>query len=168
MFKENDLIMYGGTGVCRVQKITKEDFGGKIEPKLYYILQPLYQTGVIYAPVDNDKVFMRPVISREQADELIDEFPDVTTEVFKSSSTQQLLKHYQSVIDSHELLGLVKLAKSIHQKSDDAKKQNRHIGQIDKKFMHLAEDLLFGELAAALKIPREDVTSYIHKRLNEA
>ena len=31
--------------------------------RLYYVLEPLYQSGVIYAPVDNEKVHMRPVIS---------------------------------------------------------------------------------------------------------
>ena len=111
---------------------------------------------------------MRPVISAGEANELIDQFPGVTIEVFKSSSTQQLSKHYQSVIDSHEILSLVKLTKSIHRKGEDARRQNRHLGQIDKKYMHLAEDLLLGELAAALDIPREDVPDYIHDRIGEA
>lgn len=48
---------------------------------------------------------------------------------------------------------------------DAAHKQNRHLGQIDKKFMKRAEDLLYGELAAALDIPREDVLNYIQERL---
>ena len=81
---------------------------------------------------------------------------------------QQLTKHYQSVIDTHKCLELLKLTKSIYMKKMDALAQNRHLGQIDKKFMKRAEDLLFGEFAAALNISREDVQAYIRKSLEES
>ena len=163
MFKVNDLIMYGGTGVCKVTAITTNEFDG--QDKLYYILEPVYQAGIIYAPVDNKKVFMRPVMSESEANDVIDRMPGVSSEVFKSSSTQQLSKHYQSVIDRHNTDDLIMLTKSIRRKMNDAISQNRHLGQIDKRFMKRAEDLLFGELAAALCIPREDVVGYIENRL---
>ena len=73
MFNVGDLIIYGGTGVCRVKDITHPDFGMP-EDRLYYILEPVYQAGTIYAPVDNGKVYMRPVISEEEANELIDRY----------------------------------------------------------------------------------------------
>jgi CarD family transcriptional regulator len=116
MFEVDDLIMYGGTGVCKVEAITKPDFEEPDEDRLYYVLQPLYQSGTIYAPVDNDKVFMRPVISADEANELIDIMPEVHTEIYKSSSIQQLSKHYQSVLDTHKCVDLIKLTKSIHKK----------------------------------------------------
>ena len=56
---------------------------------------------------------------------------------------------------------------SIDMKKIDAMKHNRHLGQIDKKFMKRAEDLLFGEFAAALNISREEVQSYIQTRLQD-
>ncbi|MGN0660059.1 MAG: CarD family transcriptional regulator [Emergencia sp.] len=165
MYEIDDLIMYGSTGVCRVCDITKPDFAAEDEDKLYYVLEPLYQSGVIYAPVDNEKVFMRPVITESEAKDLIDNIPKIHTEIYKNSSMQQLTKYYQSVIDTHKCSDLLKLTKSIHQKKVDAMKQNRHLGQIDKKFMKRAEDLLFGEFAAALKISRDDVQTYIIARL---
>lgn len=165
MYQIDDLIMYGSTGVCRVSDITKQVFND--EDKLYYVLEPLYQSGVIYAPVDNEKVFMRPVISEEEARSLIDDIPAIHTEIYRNSSMQQLTKYYQSVIDTHKCLDLLKLTKSIYQKKQAALAQNRHLGQIDKKFMKRAEDLLFGEFAAALHISREDVQEYIRKRLAE-
>lgn len=168
MFQVGDLIMYGSTGVCRVEEITTRDFDRSDPDKLYYTLQPVYQTGVIYAPVENTKVFMRPVISKEKAYEVIDQMPVVESEIFRSTSTQQLSKHYQSVIDEHEILSLISLTKSIHRKKLAAEKQNRHLGQIDKKYMKRAEDLLFGELAAALNIPRDEIGSVIRERLGDA
>ncbi len=165
MYEVNDLIMYGNTGVCKVSGITNQVFDN--EDKLYYVLEPLYQSGVIYAPIDNDKVFMRPVISEEEAKDLIDNIPEIHTEIYRNSSMQQLTKYYQSVIDTHRCLDLLKLTKSIHLKKMDAMAQNRHLGQIDKKFMKRAEELLFGEFAAALQISKEDVQEYIRKRLEE-
>ncbi len=165
MYEINDLIMYGSTGVCKVSDITTPDFAAEKEDNLYYVLTPLYQNGVIYAPVNNEKVFMRPVITEDEAKDLIDNIPRIHTEIYKNSSMQQLTKYYQSVLDTHRCLDLLKLTKSIHEKKEAAMKQNRHLGQIDKKFMKRAEDLLFGEFAAALHISKDDVQSYIEDRL---
>ncbi len=167
MFQVGDLVMYGGTGVCRVKDMTETDFDGRITETLYYILEPIYQSGLIYVPADNQKVFMRPVISREEAIRLIDSMPETDSKVFRSSSTQQLSKHYQEVIQSHDTTELIRMTKSIHKKKRNALKQNRRLGQIDKKYMKLAEDLLFGELACALDIPRDQVESYIEDRLGK-
>lgn len=116
MYEVNDLIMYGNTGVCKVSDIGKPEFVRENEDQLYYILEPLYQSGVIYAPIDNEKVFMRPVISEEEANELIDNIPEIHTEIFKNNSMQQMTKHYQAAIDTHRCAELLKLTKSIHQK----------------------------------------------------
>ena len=40
MFKINDYIMYGTTGVCKVSDITKEAIGD-LKLKEYYVLTPI-------------------------------------------------------------------------------------------------------------------------------
>lgn len=166
MYKVDDLIMYGTTGVCRIEAISREEFSPD-NIQLYYVLQPLYQSGTIYAPVDNQKVYTRPIISKDAANSLIDEIPSVEAEAVKCSSIQQLSKYYQGIIDTHDCRDLIKLAKSIHVKEEAANKQNRNLGQIDKKFMKRARDLLFGEMAAALEISIDDVAGYINRRVDE-
>ena len=47
MFQIGDLILYGGTGVCQVTKITRPNIPGVDKTKLYYVLSPLYQDGSI-------------------------------------------------------------------------------------------------------------------------
>ena len=73
MFSIGSLIVYSGTGVCRVEAVGPPPFdpGSKVE---YYTLIPLQSTGTIYVPVDT-KVFMRPILSREAAQELIRRIP---------------------------------------------------------------------------------------------
>ena len=99
MYKVDDLIMYGTTGVCRIEAISREEFSPD-NVQLYYVLQPLYQSGTIYAPVDNQKVYTRPIISKDAANSLIDEIPSVEAEAVKCSSIQQLSKYYQGIIDT--------------------------------------------------------------------
>ena len=67
MFQLGDLVVYHTTGVCRVEAVTTPNMSGADRNKLYYQLKPLQQDGVIYCPVDNPKVRIRPVISREEA-----------------------------------------------------------------------------------------------------
>lgn len=75
MFSIGSLIVYSGTGVCRVEAVGPPPFdpGSKVE---YYTLIPLQSTGTIYVPVDT-KVFMRPILSREAAQELIRRIPEI-------------------------------------------------------------------------------------------
>ena len=44
MYQINDLVMYGSIGVCKVTDITKPDFAGSDEEKLYYVLEPVSYT----------------------------------------------------------------------------------------------------------------------------
>ena len=71
MFSVGDLIVYNETGVCRVEQIGPPAFNPR-ERRDYYTLTPLYGAGTIYVPVDSG-VFMRLVLSREEAEALIDE-----------------------------------------------------------------------------------------------
>lgn len=165
MYKIDELIMYGSTGVCRVSEIGKPSFVDEKDENLYYFLEPLYQSGIIYAPVENAKVFMRPVITEEEANDLIDGIPEIHTEIYKNCSMQQLTKQYQSILDTHMCSELLKLTKSIREKGLEAMKNKKSLGQIDKKFMKKAEELLFGEFAAVLHIEKDEVGEYIKNRL---
>ena len=72
MFKIGDLIVYGNTGVCRVEDIGAPALTGANGDKDYYTLSPYYgRNSRIYTPCDNDKVVMRPVISKQEANDLI-------------------------------------------------------------------------------------------------
>ena len=165
MYQKNDLIVYGSTGVCRILDVTTPAMSGVASGKLYYQLEPLYQGGVIYTPVDNPKVSIRPVISRNSAETLIDKIPSIRAEAFVTQSIQRLTEHYQEAILLHDCESLLEMVMSIYAKKQDAEQQKRKFGQVDAKFMTRAEDLLYGELAVALGITTESVTDYISARV---
>lgn len=165
MYQIGSLIMYGSTGVCKIVDITTMQWDNS--DKEYYVLEPVYQSGIIYAPCDNNKVSIRSVITEDEAKKYIDDIPNMHTEIYPSSSMQQLTKHYQSMIDTHTVKDLILMTKSIYMKKVAAMKVNKSLGQIDKKFMKRAEELLYGELAVALDIPVSEVEGYIQNRLGK-
>ena len=49
MFKAGDMVVYGGTDVCRVLGVLIPEFAKKRGTE-YYELEPVYESGTIYAP----------------------------------------------------------------------------------------------------------------------
>ena len=164
MFKEGDLLIYGGEGVCRVEKVDKLNISGMKNDKLYYYLTPYYRGGTIYAPVDTP-VHMRYLISREEALELIAKIPEIPAEIFKTTNIRVLSDHYQSIIKSYNCEDLVRVIKAIRLKRQVALDNGKRLGTVDERFMDKAEDMLWGELAIALDIPKEDVNAFIEEQV---
>lgn len=160
MYKVGDLIVYGSTGVCEITEITPLDISKAEGDRLYYTLNPLFQDGVIYTPVDT-KVYMRPVISAEEAENLIRTFPKLRAAEYHEPRKTVLKARYASVLKSHNFADLISLIKSIY-----AKKRSEHkVGLTEERVMKQAEELLYGELSVALGIPREAVLDYIRSRI---
>lgn len=168
MYQPGELILYGGTGVCRVSEIVAKKFSRTEPEKLYYVLTPLYQTGTITTPVENGKVYTRPVISRDEAMELIDQIPSIRAEAYHNQNLQQLENHYKTELESHDCLDLLRLTMSTYQKKKEREKAKLKFGAVDRRYMERAENLLFGELAVALDIDRENVPDFIENRLRIA
>lgn len=166
MYQPGDMIIYGSTGVCKVEAITTPDFE-KDKSKLYYALSPVYQDGMIYTPVDT-KAFMRPVISKEEADALIDKIPTMEIEAYHNKALRELEEHYNIYLKSHDCADLIELAMSIYAKKQDLLSQHRKFGAVDERFMKRAEDLLDGEFAVALGIEKNQVGAYISERVDAA
>jgi len=158
MYQPGDLVVYGRTGVCRVERIEKQRDGQE-----FYALKPLYQSCSILTPV-NGKVFIRPVLTRRQAEELIDRIPALRRGP-REGASRELTEGYQAALASHDCEDLVKLITSIYAKKRTVERERRRFGAVDERFLQEGESLLHGELAAALDIPVEEVPGYIGRRL---
>lgn len=65
------MIVYGSSGVCRVDAVGPLQRAGPDPERAYYTLSPMFSSGVVYTPVDTS-VFMRPVLSQSEVETLID------------------------------------------------------------------------------------------------
>ena len=168
MFEIGSRIMYGNTGVCEVEGYATPDLPGIPRGTPYYRLRPLFQSGTIYCPVEQPKVFMRPVMSREEAEELVSLIPTISVEPFRSGRLQELSEHYRRVLGTHSTTDLVEIIKSVYCKKREAEASGRRVSQLEDRYMKLAEELLHGELSVALEIPRDEVREYIRQRVKAA
>lgn len=169
MFQPGELVVYGSTGVCRVEAIEQPNKTGPDRHRNYYRLKPLYQDGVIFTPVDNTKVSVRPVISREEAERLIALIPSIQAEAYRAPTLQALAQHYQTAVQSHSCQELIELMMSIYAKQKQAEAQKRRLGMVDERFMKQAERLLYGEFAVALGLSSPDeVQPYIAQQVDHA
>lgn len=167
MYKIGDLILYGNTGVCKITDITTRDLPNVDKNRLFYVLKPLYQECIISAPVDSTKVFMRPIITKQEAEKLIDMIPTISAQAYQNSVLRQLTEHYEESFKTHDCADLIELTMSIYAKKQIAIQQKKKFGAVDERFMKRAEELLFGELAAALGISKDDVPGYISERVTD-
>ena len=163
MFQPGEVIVYGTSGVCRVEEITRLPGGDR--KRMYYKLKPLWQDGVIYAPLDSEKIPMRPVISRQEAEDLIERMPGIQAAVCRGTTVQALAQQYQSAVRDGGHQALIEMMKSIYLKRGQAEAKNRRLGIVDERYMKQAERMLYGELATALEIPYDEVGNYIAARL---
>lgn len=163
MFNKGDRIFYGQTGVCIVEDISEKVLT-KNHKKLYYTIRPLYQqNNIIYAPVESDKVFMREIISEDEVKKLIQKVP----ELYEKALNGEGKIDYQEYIDSHSCEELLELAVLIYSKKQAAKRMKKKMGFIDEKYLKRAEELLFGELAAALNITPAEVPEILFAEIKK-
>ena len=165
MYQIGDWIFYGNIGACQVREVSRRVIPGMDGEHWYYTLMPLDDTCSISAPADSGKIFMRPLISRAEAEALIDRIPHIQAEAYYNSVLRQLSEHYEQELNTHDCLHLIEMTMSIHRKREEVLQQKRKLGAVDEKFMKRAENLLFGELAVALGIGRSQVPAYIEARL---
>ncbi len=168
MFQCGDYIIYGSTGVCLIEEILVPDYVREHSgcEKLYYKLCPVFNSETIYIPVDTD-LFMRPIISRKQAEALLDRIPEIDAASFDGKDRREIAASYQNFIKKHECEDLIRLIKAIYKKNLELTQHGKKPGQTDLQYMKQAETLLHGELSVALGISPDEVPDYIARRAEE-
>ena len=107
MFKVNDYIKYGMTGVCQVVDITKESFIDNLQ-KEYYVLKYIYSNDtIIKIPTDNKKVPMRKILSKGEVTTLINSMPN--SETIWIDDDRKRNEEFKSILKTGDIENLVKL-----------------------------------------------------------
>lgn len=162
MYQVGDLVVYGSEGVCRVEEIGVPKISGVNKQRQYYTLAPLYREGKIFTPVDSP-VFMRPIVTREEALELIRGIPEMEAVIYENSNLRFLNEHYQSCIQNYSCGDLLQMIKDIYAKRRVLRERGKKMGLVDERYMKRAEEMLHGEFAVALGIERDAVPGYIRQ-----
>ena len=160
MFEKDQLIMCGGHGVCRVVNITGNPIDKLDKVRKYYVLEPVFEKGsTVYTPVDNDKVIMRRIMSKEEAEDLVGRITTIETVWIQEEKSREQM--YKEAIRTYDCQSLVQIIKTLYQRKQNRLKEGKKVLSSDEQYLHKAEELLYSEMSLALSIPKEEVEAYI-------
>ena len=164
MFETGNYVVCGQHGVCRVEGIGPLKLTEAAKDRIYYTLSQVYsQSGVIYVPADSDKIIMRPVISREAAEQLIEEMEEMDLLWVENEKRREDV--FKQALRSCDNRKWVKIIKTLYARKQARLAQGKKVTASDERFLHAAEENLYGELAVSLGKKKEEIEKYIISRI---
>lgn len=164
MFQKGEYIIYGRNGVCLIEDIRLMNLDGDDPDRRYYVLRPVNVNGnTIFTPVDNKKVLMRRIMTKEEAMKLINQIPEI--EVLKISNEKLCEEQYKAAMQTGECTEMVRVLKTIYLKKQKRIAAGKKITATDEKYFHMAENCLYTELSVLIDVPKEKMEEYITGKL---
>ncbi len=164
MFGKGDYVVYGSTGVCRIEDITVMDMEGVPKDRLYYLLCPLGQMGGrIFTPVDNPKAAMRGVLVREEALSLLEDIPEIEEVVVPNIKLRE--EKYKECARSGDSRDWVKIIKTLYLKRQKRIREGKRLPASDERYLKMAEENLFTELSVVFGETQEEAERRVAERM---
>lgn len=165
MFSIGQKVICSNKGVCIIEDITTLDIPGVDKNKKYYILKPVFiSASTVYVPVDSAVTSMRMVLTKKEAQELIRSIPQIP--VLEIKNERLLEQDYKACMKTNACEQWIKLIKTIYERKQKRLQTGRKETAIDSKYFRIAEEVLYGELAVALEMERDQIGQYITEQLS--
>ena len=151
MYEVGEYIVHPGQGVCKVEGIAEN-------PTAVYELMPIGQRHPmkISFPVASEAK-LRPVLSREEAQELIDQYPTIPVEDFRDRSNALEEEHFKNEIRRGTCRDTVRIVKTFRARIAQTKANNKKPPAAYERILKQASERSLSELAVALDTTPEDV-----------
>ena len=154
MFNVGENVIYK-RDVCVVKEIKEKHYRNMD----YYILAPVEDKSLtIEVPVENKKGYLRNIISKERALELIDSISSIEPII----TTQKIIDiEYKNLMNSGKLDDLIKIIKTAYLRNDERIKASKKVGEKDDTYFKMSEKILYNELSLALNMDYDTVKKYV-------
>ncbi|MDE6025280.1 MAG: CarD family transcriptional regulator [Lachnospiraceae bacterium] len=160
MFDVGDYIVYGINGICRVADITHPEISGADNNRLYYVLIPEKErNSKLFCPADNDRIMIRKVVSNEEARQIIEESKDI--EPLDIPNERMRDDSYKSVMKSGDCRKWIQIIKTLHIRKKEREENGKKITATDERYLKMAEEDLYSELALATGSDKEQIKEII-------
>ncbi len=161
MFQKGEYIVYGSTGPCMVMDVTRLSMPGCDKKRKYYVLRPMHSgKSTIYSPVDNQKVTTRQVMTRNEAEDLLSEIPNIEQVEIENEKTRE--DQYKDIIRNSDLRACIGLLKTLLRKRQIRIAQGRKFTTVDEKYLRETEAMLCSELSIALETEYDSAVEKVH------
>lgn len=164
MFEVDDYVVYGNNGVCRIVEITTMDLRGVSSDKLYYRLSPVENASSrVFVPVDNEKIVMRRMLTKEEALALIEKVPSIEPVVVCEDKFREDV--YKEAVNSLEPEKWFQVIKTLYLRKKERLAQGKKNTSMDERYQKVLENFIHGELSVVLNIPKSEIKSIIGEKL---
>ena len=164
MYGIGDYVAHYKEGICEVVAIGTLNISCSDKKKDYYTLKPVYDSrGVLYTPVANERRQIREVITAQEAEILIKEMPKI--EVLGISEEKKREALYKEALFKNECRAWISVIKTSYSRKMKRLSSGKKSINMDDKYLGMAEKFLFGELAMALGMSKEEVKRYITEKI---
>lgn len=163
MYKVNENVIYPGTGVCRIEDIKTQDFGG--EKKEYYVLKPLYEkySTTLFVPVEGSKVNLRKLFTKNEIDEFIEKIDSFEELVVENDRKRQ--DAFNKILRSGNNVDIVRVITHLYNEKLEKSIEGKSLRATDEKIFNEAQKLINQEFATTLGILPDEVPEYISKKI---
>lgn len=166
MYQKGDYVVYGTKGVCLIEDVAPIDWGESCisAEKLCYKLIPRFVKGsTIYAPVENEKTIIRPVMTKEEAQTVLNRVPKLKTIWIADEKEREA--SYQRALTSCDSMEWSRIVKTLYLRKQERMKSGKHMTCIDERYFHVAGNILFGELSMPLNMTLKEVEAAYFKKI---
>ena len=160
-------MIYGNGGICQIVDVTTMEMEGVPKDRLYYVLRPENGTGgTIFTPVENSKVALRRIMTKEEVVELLGDMSRMETLDIPNEKLRETC--YKECMKSCDSRNLVRMIKTIYLRKKDRTSCGKKTTATDERYLKLAEDSLYSEFSLLLGIPKGKVVDYISEKIKNS
>ena len=151
MYSVGDYLVHPGQGVCQVKDVTEG-------PQAVYQLLPVGKRHPVHIsfPVANEGR-LRPVLSRDEAEKIIEGYPSMEPESFQARNTSLEEEHYRNEMRQGSCLDSVRIAKTFRLRIEELSSRNKKPPVAYERILKEARERSSVELSVALDCSPEDV-----------
>lgn len=167
MFNVGDKVIYKSFGVCIVEQTdyVLESFGSKpsqAPQRTYYRLRSLSaKGGQAYVPSDKAESLMRPVLAREQAEQLARQLEAIEPEDYVEKNMHTTDQHFREELAKHDCLTTMRVARTMEARIAQQESVGHKPSGLYQRLLEAAHNQVREEYAAALGISQEEASEYL-------
>lgn len=168
MFSKGDFVFYASGGICRVEDIQRAPLAGMPEDRVYYVLRSLHDAnGITYLPVDCTTVFLRPILTKEEAERLLAQADGVET--ITAEDAKSLRNNYQEAMRSYQPDEWLRIIKTIRERTCRQAENARPVklSETERSFGEEAKKYLYTELSLALELTERQIEQCLFEEGNQ-
>ena len=162
MYEVGEYIVHPGQGVCKVEDVIES-------PEVSYMLMPVGTSNPmrISFPISGENR-LRPVLSHDEAQELVDEYTDLSIDDYRSASIALEEQYYRDKIRRGTCLDSVRTVKTFRHRIDEAKANNKRPPVVYERILKQAIERSLEELSIALDMSKDDIVLLFESRESDA